>query len=83
MKMLAGERYEIEFYDHSTGGVKDETLCRVLGYFIKETALYFIFTSWEITNDDEMKADNYEICNILKKGVINVFKITRGRNPLR
>jgi len=85
MKMLAGERYEIEFYDHSMGGAKDkpETMCRVMGYFVKETTLYLVFTGWEITNDDEAKLDNYELCKIFKKGIINVFKITRGRNPLR
>jgi len=85
MKLLVGERYEVEFYDHSTGGAKDkpEVICRTIGYYIRESPLYFVFTSWEITNDDEAKLDNYELCKIFKKGVINVFKITRGRNPLR
>jgi len=84
MKLDEGARYEVYFYDHSKGDCEvDETLCRIMGYLVRETKRYLVFTSWEIINDEVSKSDNYEIIRILKKGIINVYRIERTGRALR
>jgi len=84
MKLKTGERYEVYFYDHSNGDCDvDETRCRIIGYLVRETKRYFVFTSWEIVNDDYSKPDNYQIIRIFKKGITDAYKLERRGRALR
>ena len=75
MKFKVGEKYEVHFYDHSTGDESD-IIARILGWYVDETEMCYRFTSWEVlTEDIKFKSDNYECANILKSQIIKRIKL--------
>jgi len=76
MKIMAP--YIVEFYDHQIDvHYKDKVAThKVIGFFIEETEVYYVFSFWEMINCCEKTSENNrETFRILKSSIISIKQL--------
>jgi hypothetical protein len=74
-KFELGKLYKVTFLDHCAGG-QEVITCEVAGWIIKETPEQITLTYWlVITDDEEVRRDNFEPVNIIKSAIKRARKL--------
>ena len=68
--------YYIEFYDHAYG-INEAITVKVVGWCIKDTKEYAVFSSWKvISNDKDIVDNNHEPFTIVKSCIRRKKKLS-------